>query len=160
MIQAVMPQMRKQKEGQIINITSIAGYMGLPFRGIYSASKAALEMVTESLRMEAKQFGIELTTIAPGDVATNIAAGRYHVPHSAESPYNKSYGHSLELMNADVDAGEDPRVIAAKVYRVLKTPHPKVRYPVGAFLQKFSIFLKKTLPGRVYERLLLRHYKL
>ena len=57
-MKAVLPQMRQQKSGLIINVTSIAGYMGLPFRGVYSASKGALELITESLRMEVKQFGI------------------------------------------------------------------------------------------------------
>src|SRR5690606_5555469 len=79
-IKAVLPQMRNQKSGLIINITSIAGYMGLPFRSVYSASKGALELITESLRMEVREFGIELTNIAPGDFATNIAQGRYHTP--------------------------------------------------------------------------------
>ena len=72
--------MRTQQSGLILNITSIAGYMGLPFRGIYSASKGALELITEAYRMELKAFNIKLTNIAPGDFATNIAAGRYHAP--------------------------------------------------------------------------------
>ena len=66
MINAVLPYMREQKSGQILNITSIAGYMGLPFRGIYSASKGALELITESYRMELKLFGITMSNVAPG----------------------------------------------------------------------------------------------
>ena len=80
MINAVLPYMRAQKSGQILNITSIAGYMGMPFRGFYSASKGALELITESYRMELKAFNISMSNIAPGDFATNIAAGRYHAP--------------------------------------------------------------------------------
>ena len=79
-MKAVLPQMREQKSGLIINVTSIAGYMGLPFRGIYSATKGALEIVTEAIRMEVKGFGIEVTNIAPGDFVTNIASSRYHTP--------------------------------------------------------------------------------
>jgi len=79
-INEVLPHMRKQRCGLVINITSIAGYMGLPFRGIYSASKAALNIVTESYRLETKNFGIDFTTLAPGDFAINIAAGRFHSP--------------------------------------------------------------------------------
>ena len=71
-MKAVLPQMRAQRAGLIINITSIAGYMGLPYRGIYSASKGALELITESLSMEVKPFGINITNVAPGDYATNI----------------------------------------------------------------------------------------
>jgi NAD(P)-dependent dehydrogenase (short-subunit alcohol dehydrogenase family) len=79
-IKAVLPQMRSQGGGLIINITSIAGYMGLPYRGIYSATKGALELTTEAFRMELKDFNIKMTNVAPGDFATNIAAGRYHAP--------------------------------------------------------------------------------
>ena len=66
-MKAVLPQMRAQKSGLIINITSIAGYMGLPYRSIYSASKGALEIITEALRMETKSFGVQITNVAPGD---------------------------------------------------------------------------------------------
>src|SRR5690606_13314046 len=73
MMKVVLPFMRKQKSGMIINVTSIAGYMGLPYRGIYSASKGALELITESIRMEVKPFNIKVTNVAPGDFATDIA---------------------------------------------------------------------------------------
>ena len=69
-IKSVLPQMRDQNNGLIINITSIAGYMGLPYRGIYSASKGALEILTEAFRMELKDFNIHMTNLAPGDFAT------------------------------------------------------------------------------------------
>lgn len=79
-MKGVLPQMRIQQSGLIINVTSIAGYMGLPFRGIYSATKGALEIATEAIRMEVKAFNVEVTNVAPGDFATNIASGRYHTP--------------------------------------------------------------------------------
>ena len=85
-MKTVLPQMRKQHSGLIINITSIAGYMGLPYRSVYSASKGALELITEALRMEVKSFGIHITNVAPGDFATNIAAGRYHAPVTNGAP--------------------------------------------------------------------------
>lgn len=159
-IKAVLPQMRKQKSGLIINITSIAGYMGLPYRSVYSASKGALELITEALRMEVKQFGIEVTNIAPGDFATNIAQGRYHTPVIQGSDYEKSYGKNLELMNAHVDSGSDPIQMAEAVYKVINTSKPKIHYKVGAFLQKFSIVLKRVLPDKIYEKMLMNHYKI
>ena len=159
-IKAVLPQMRIQKSGKVINITSIAGYMGLPYRGIYSATKSALEITTEAFRMETKHFGIEMTNIAPGDFATNIVAGRYHAPVLDDSPYKEAYGSTLAMMNAHVDAGENPIKMAKVVHSIIETSHPKIHYKVGAFLQKFSIVLKRILPDRVYERILLNHYKL
>jgi len=159
-MKAVLPQMRSQKSGLIINITSIAGYMGLPYRGIYSASKGALELVTEAMRMETKQFGIHLTNIAPGDFATNIAAGRYHAPVIKGSAYENVYGRTLHEMNAHVDSGSNPNEMAEAVYKIIQTPNPKVHYKVGAFMQKFSIVLKRILPDTVYEKMLMNHYKL
>lgn len=159
-IKAVLPQMRKQHSGLIINITSIAGYMGLPYRGVYSASKGALELLTEAFRMELKDFNIKMTNIAPGDFATNIAAGRYHAPLLENSPYKKPYGDTLNVMNAHVDNGSDPNMMAQAVLKVINTENPKVHYKVGEFMQKFSIVLKRILPDTVYEKLLMKHYKL
>lgn len=159
-IKAVLPQMRQQNSGLIINITSIAGYMGLPYRGIYSASKGALELITEAFRMEIKDFNIQMTNIAPGDFATNIAAGRYHAPLLDNSPYKTPYGATLKTMDAHVDAGSDPNEMAKAVYKVITTEHPKIHYKVGAFMQKFSIVLKRILPDKVYEKMLMNHYKL
>jgi short-subunit dehydrogenase len=159
-IKAVLPQMRKQQSGLIINITSIAGYMGLPYRGIYSASKGALELITEAFRMEIKDFNIKMTNVAPGDFATNIASGRYHAPLLDDSPYKKAYGDTLDLMNTHVDNGSNTLMMAQAIYKIISTPNPKVHYTVGEFMQKFSIVLKRILPDKVYEKLLINHYKL
>lgn len=159
-IKAALPTMRNQKSGLIINVTSIAGYMGLPFRGYYSSSKGALELITESLRMELKPFCIEVTNVAPGDFATNIAAGRYHAPVKEQSPYEEVYKQSLDRMNEHVDEGGDPIEMAQAIYKIIQAPKPKVRYVVGAPMQKFSLFLKKILPGKTYEKLLMNHYKI
>ncbi|WP_271770280.1 SDR family oxidoreductase [Aquimarina algiphila] len=157
---AVLPLMRKQGSGLVINITSIAGYMGLPYRGIYSASKAALEMTTEAWRMELKSFNIEMTNVAPGDFATNIAAGRYHAPVIDGSPYEKPYGDTLKLMDGHVDSGSNPLEMAEAVFKIIKSKKPKVHYKVGVFMQKFSIVLKRILPDKMYEKMLMNHYKL
>ncbi|QEE50049.1 SDR family oxidoreductase [Flavobacterium alkalisoli] len=159
-MKAVLPQMREQKNGLIINVTSIAGYMGLPYRSVYSASKGALELITEGLRMEVKGFGVTISNIAPGDFATNIAAGRYHAPLVKGSPYEVPYGNTLNMMNDHVDSGSNPTEMAEAVYAIIKDPNPKVHYKVGAFMQKFSIVLKRLLPDKVYEKLLMNHYKL
>lgn len=159
-IKAVLPQMRNQNSGLIINITSIAGYMGLPYRGIYSASKGALELLTEALRLEIKDFNIHITNIAPGDFATNIAAGRFHAPAKEDSPYKEKYESVLKAIDEDVNEANDPIAVAEMVYKVIKTKQPKIHYKVGAFKQKFSIVLKRLLPDKVYEKMLINHYKL
>lgn len=159
-MKAVLPQMRIQRSGLIINITSIAGYMGLPYRSVYSASKGALELITEALRMETKSFGVQITNVAPGDFATNIAAGRYHAPVIKGSAYEIPYGNTLKEMDTHVDSGSNPNDMALAIYAIIQNPNPNVHYKVGAFMQKFSIVLKRILPDKMYEKLLMNHYKL
>jgi short-subunit dehydrogenase len=159
-IKSVLPTMRAQQGGLIINVTSIAAYMGLPYRGVYSASKGALELITEAFRMELSPFHIKMTNIAPGDFATNIAERRYHAPLHSDSPYKDTYGATLRMMDAHVDQGNNPLDMAKAVYKIINTKEPKVHYKVGAFMQKFSIVLKRILPDTMYERLLMNHYKL
>ena len=159
-MKAVLPQMRSQKSGIIINVTSIAGYMGLPFRGLYSASKGALETVTEAVSMEVQNFGIKAVNIAPGDFATNIAAGRYHTPVFEKSAYKVNYQANLDLMNTHVNDGMDPLEMAKVVFKIINSKKTKIHYKVGGFMEKFSIVLKRILPDRLYEKLLMQHYKL
>lgn len=159
-MKAVLPHMRKQKNGLIINVTSIAGYMGLPYRGVYSATKSALELITEAMRMEVKDFGIQMANVAPGEIATNIAAGRYHTPVYEDSPYKTTYGNVLNMINSHVDSGADPEIVARVIHKIITTKRPGIHYKAGAFMEKFSIFLKRILPGKTYEKLLINHYKL
>lgn len=159
-MKAVMPQMRAQSSGLIINVTSIAGYMGLPYRSVYSASKGALELITEALRMEVKSFGVHITNVAPGDFATNIASGRFHAPVLKGSAYETPYGNTLKTMDEHVDSGSNPNEMAEAVYQIIQTPEPKIHYKVGVFMQKISIVLKRILPDKVYEKMLMNHYKL
>lgn len=159
-MKACLPNMRAQQSGLIINITSIAGYMGLPYRGVYSASKGALEIVTEALSMEVKHFGINLVTVAPGDFATNIAAGRYHAPVISGSAYEVPYGTTLRQMDEHVDSGSNPEEMAKVIFDIINEKHPKLHYKIGFFMQKFSIVLKRILPDRIYESMLMNHYKL
>lgn len=159
-IKAVLPHMRLQKSGLIINVTSIAGYMGLPFRSVYSSSKGALELITEALRMEVKPFGIHVVNVAPGDFATDIASRRFHAPVYEGSAYEKIYGQQLSTINAHVNEGLPPKKMAEAIYAIMQHKKPKVHYKVGAFMQKFSVFLKRILPDTWYEKMLMNHYKL
>lgn len=159
-IKAALPQMRSQKSGLIINITSIAGYMGLPYRGIYSASKAALEIVTEAINIEVNPFGINVTNVAPGDFATDIASHRYHAPIVEGSVYKLPYKNTLDMMNNQMHTGDNPNKMAMEIYCIIQSKNPKIHYKVGNFMQKFSIVLKRILPDKVYEKMLMNHYKL
>ena len=158
--QQILPLMRNTKQGKIINITSIGASMGLPFRGGYSASKGALQIITEALRMEVAQFGIEVCTLAPGDYATDIASRRYYEPNKKGSPYEALYQESLATMDAHVDEGNDPQEIALAIAKLIQQKQFKPHYTVGPFMQKFSLVLKRFLPQKAFERLLKNHYNL
>jgi hypothetical protein len=110
--------------------------------------------------MELKSFNIKMSNIAPGDFATNIAAGRYHAPIFEDSPYKVPYGATLDMMDSHVDSGKNPLLMAEVVYKIITSKNPKIHYKVGAFLQKFSVVLKRILPDLWYEKLLSRFYNI
>ncbi|MCY4562117.1 MAG: SDR family oxidoreductase [Flavobacteriaceae bacterium] len=159
-IQEVLPHMREAKKGFILNISSIAGYMGLPYRGVYSSSKAALDKLTESLRLEVAEFGIRVSTLAPGSFATPITNRRIKVEVPESSSYHETYTRIHKQINQDVDGGGNPIEVAKKVHQIIKKRNPKVHYRVGPPMQKLSIVLKDLLPSKTYEKLLKNHYKL
>ncbi|MCK0131064.1 SDR family oxidoreductase [Flavobacteriaceae bacterium F08102] len=157
-MKAVLPTMRAQRSGLVINITSIAGYMGLPFRGVYAATKGALALITEATKMEVKGMGIEVCSIAPGDFATNIAAGRYHSPVINGSDYEQNYRRNLTLMDQHVDKGLSPEIMGKVVRKIIQKGKPKTHYKVADAMQKFSIVLKRMLPDLWYQKLLMKHF--
>jgi len=159
-MKAVIPYMRNRGVGHIINITSIAGYTGLPFRAAYSASKGAFELLSEAIRMEVKPFGIEVCCVAPGEFATDIASRRFYTELAPASPYAEVYGRTLKLIDEQVSAGDDPIILAHVIEKIIDTPRPEIHYKVGPFLSKFSIVLKRILPDKTYEKMLMKHYKL
>ena len=155
---AVLPTMRQQGNGLIINISSVAGMMGLPFRGIYSASKASVEILTETLSIEAKAFGVRVCSVLPGDVKTNINQNRL-VAHSAEtSPYRALVAQMNAQVNAEVANADDPLYIAKTIEKILNSSAPKLHYIAGAPFQRFAVWLKHRLPSRLFERIVLRYY--
>lgn len=159
-IQSPVPVMRSQNKGKISNITSIAGYSGLPFRAAYSATKSALHMLTESLRLELKSTNIQCCSLAPGDVATNISQGRYHVPVKDNSPYQVIYGAARKDMGTHVDDGVSAKTVAISINRLVRKNKLKPHYSVGPFLQRFSVYLKSYLPAKTYEFILSKFYKI
>ena len=159
LVQKVLPVMREQKTGLIINITSIGGYMGLPYRGIYSASKGALGIVSEAVRMEVKRFGVDVVTLAPGDYATEIAARRIYSPLKKESPYHDLYKFSLDTIDEHVDQGSNPNDFARMVHKIIIRKKRNVHYSSGSFLQKLSLLLKRILPDTVFEKMIKNHYR-
>lgn len=156
----VLPHMRKAQTGHIINISSIAGKMGLPYRGIYSATKSAVLMITEATSSEVRQFGIHVCSILPGDFKTSINENRNVVKNASGSVYADTTHKLNNLVTEEVQHSGDPIAIARKVEQILQSKKPKMHYMVGKPIQKLSTVLHYLLPGRWYERILMNHYKI
>lgn len=158
MMQAVLPLMRGQKSGHILNVSSIASNHGLPFRGYYSASKSAIDRITESVRLENQNTGIEITTVNFGDIKTPIAESRIQ---STVSPfYKKSYEKLVQIIDEEVDQGLAPEKLIPIIERLMNKKNLKPHYNIGKGIQKFSVTLKRVIGQRMFERMLARYSKL
>jgi NAD(P)-dependent dehydrogenase (short-subunit alcohol dehydrogenase family) len=157
---AVLPVMRRQRRGYIVNISSMAGVIGIPFQALYSASKFALEGMTEALRMEARPFGIHVVLIEPGDFHTQFTAHRRKTLESQRSSvYSERFDIALGVMEADETSGPPPDKIAYLLERIINTPSPHLRYPIGPMSERIAITLKKVLPPRLFEWGVMMYYK-
>ena len=154
---AVLPIMREQRSGRIVNVSSLAGRIGLPFQGLYSATKFAIEGLTEALRMEVKAFGIHVSLIEPGDFCTGFTANRRVVDDPADG-YRVRLQRALEAMERDETGGASSDRVARLLHRILRMPSPRLRYTVGPLSQRLSAVGKPLLPPSFFEREVMKHY--
>lgn len=162
LITQVLPHMRKQGSGLIINFSSIGGLMGLPFQGYYSACKFAIEGFSESLRIEVKQFNVKVAVINPGDFTTNNSANRrkYLAPTDENDPYFHQYARTLAKIEKDEANGWDPEIMARRMVKIVECKNPSQRYIIGSFEQRLSVFLKRILPGSFFRMIIEDYYKI
>lgn len=153
---AVLPSMRERRSGRIINIGSIGGMVGLPFQGFYSASKFALEGLTESLRQEVDAFGIQATLVQPGDVRTGLTQSRVRASGAGEaSAYHASFEKVLSIIEKEEREGVSAGAVARKVAEVMEEEDPRVRYSVGKWTQRMAVVAKPLLPSQTFEGILM-----
>lgn len=158
--QAVLPVMRKQCAGQIINLSSIGGVMGLPYQGFYSASKFAIEGFSEALAAEVHKFGIKVSMVEPGDFATNFTARRKNSETTAKSDaYGDSFTRSISIIEKEENGGLKPEKLAKKIVKIIETRNPRLRYVVANLEQWFSVVLKRIVPGNWFVGILRNYYK-
>jgi short-subunit dehydrogenase len=157
----ILPFMRKQKYGYIINISSIGGIVGLPFQGLYCASKFALEGWTESLRMEVNSFGINVVLIEPGDIKTSFTIRREKITALLKkSVYKERALNTLGIVEKDEQSGPSPNKVAYLLEHIININSPKLRYKVGSFSQVLICYLKRIIPDRSTQWILMKYYKL
>lgn len=149
-----IPQMRRRGTGTIINISSVLGRMPLPFNGAYSASKFALEGLSENLRLELAPFGISVSIIAPGYFDTQFVANqtegiRSQEPENAYKPYQDKYLNRKNTFGRPAKADK----VAATIRKVIESKSPKLRYLVGVDAH-YAMFLKTIIPDRLFNYIL------
>lgn len=157
---AVIPHLRREGHGKIINISSIGGVMGLPYQGLYSASKFAVEGYSEALNVELNKFNIKVVLIEPGDFSTGFTANRQMLSVTETHPdYASSYKRALEKIENEENNGGNPIAIAKLIGKILTKKKPAFRYTVGNLEQRFSVLLKRLIPSNWYQSLIRSFYK-
>jgi NAD(P)-dependent dehydrogenase (short-subunit alcohol dehydrogenase family) len=151
-VQAVLPRMREQRSGRIVLISSIGGVIGIPFQAYYSASKFALEGFAESLAYEVGPFGIHVTLVQPGNIATDFTASRkLAAGGDGDTAYAAAMSKAVALMERDELNGAPPAQVAAAVRRVLTTGRPPRRVSVGKAGERAGLVAKRVLPFRLFQ---------
>ncbi|MBL7938750.1 MAG: SDR family oxidoreductase [Flavobacteriales bacterium] len=155
---AVVPHMRSLRKGLIINISSVAANFGLPYRSFYSASKAALDRYSEALSTEVDRFGITVVVVQPGEFNTNIGASRLR-PSVISEANKPGYDKAMEILGSSLHYSRDPDELAQVISRIIASSKPKATYIVAQGMQRISVLAKKILPGRMFERMVRKHYE-
>jgi NAD(P)-dependent dehydrogenase (short-subunit alcohol dehydrogenase family) len=124
MTRAVLPTMRAQRSGTIINVGSISGHIPVPFTGFYPATKAALRTISEALSMEVEPFGIKVSLVEPGFFRTNILADQDAHPIDPQSPYLAGETKTREFWGSSVANGRDPAEVIDLIVSLGRTPTP------------------------------------
>jgi NAD(P)-dependent dehydrogenase (short-subunit alcohol dehydrogenase family) len=153
---AVLPGMRERKRGHIITISSLAGLVPVPFWGHYNASKFAVEGLMETLRHEARPFGIQVALVEPGNIKTPF----YARPAAAGmAPYAAARGRAYDAMGVFERKAPGPDVVAKRVVALANDPHPRLQNKITKEARQFTL-LKWMLPAGTFESGVRRAFKL
>jgi NAD(P)-dependent dehydrogenase (short-subunit alcohol dehydrogenase family) len=149
MTRAVVPHMRRQGVGRIINISSVLGFLPMPYGALYAATKHAVEGYSESLDHELRTRGIRVSVIEPAYTKTQFDAN-FLEPDSKLDEYCEIRAALVEKTKELVEAGDKPGVVADAVLRAALTPRPKLRYTAGGRARSLQ-FLRRFAPARLVD---------
>ena len=159
MISAVLPLMRANGHGRVVNFSSINGLLGIPFEGAYTASKHAVEGYSECLALEVKPFGVEVMLVEPGDHRGGSAAYRRHSKGMTDaSPYKADFDSGTAAIARDEAGGSDPDILGRKIAKALKKKRLPRRLRVAKFDQHLAVILHDVLPARLFDWILRDYY--
>ena len=147
---AAIPYLRQTGGGRIINISSMAAVLSIPFQSFYSASKSAINALTLALQNEVKPFGITVCALMPGDVKTGFTAAREK--SSASDSYKAVAQKSVSTMERDEQNGMPPRALAKAIWRLSQQKRPRPLSTAGAQYHVFAL-LQKALPALLVNRI-------
>jgi short-subunit dehydrogenase len=159
MVNEVLPIMRKQKQGLIINIASLAGVFAIPYQGFYSTTKFAVNGYSEALHYELKGSGVKVVVVNPGDYKTNFTSSRVMTP---VNPENQAIFEKVSaVFTKDETNGLEPKHCARLIAKIIKKKNPCFRYIAGSFFEhKLSAFLKRIVPDSWFFGIISSHYKM
>jgi short-subunit dehydrogenase len=157
-IKCILPIMRQNQRGLILNISSVAALIPIPYQSMYCASKAAIESVSETLRMETAQFGIKVCLVEPGDTKTGFTGSRVNTSATTErSPYHARFKKAINVMIHDETHGPEPLVVAKCISRLISRKNPPVRVAVGFKYKLFTLF-RRLVPYRLASFIISKLY--
>ena len=158
--QLILPHMRKQKSGLIINTSSMGGKIYTPLGAWYHATKHAVEGWSDCLRLELKEFGINVVILEPGFIETGFSAGVQHhfPPESINGPYKKIVQSLLNASSSGSMKGSDPKIISNTVIKIVNAKKPKTRYLVGK-MAKPLVIIRNIFGDRVYDKVIMSQIK-
>jgi NAD(P)-dependent dehydrogenase (short-subunit alcohol dehydrogenase family) len=162
MSKAVLPIMRRQKSGHIIQVSSIAGRVAYPMLAAYGSSKFALEAFSEALRIETRSLGIRVVLVEPGSYDTDIWTRNVLVAKGAldeNSPNRERSRRFSETIKSRSNKRGDPRDVARLILGIANNPNPKLRYLIGSGV-RLQLLIRRILPWHRYERLIAKALKI
>lgn len=151
LVQAALPLLRKSESPMIINISSLASPIPIPFQAFYSASKAAVTAFSMALSNELRPFGIRVSALLPGDTATGFTDARIK-SEDGDSLYGDTIRRAVGAMEQDERHGMKPRQLAKKIWSISTKKHPRAFYTAG-FKNHLFLFLQKILPATLCNRI-------
>jgi NAD(P)-dependent dehydrogenase (short-subunit alcohol dehydrogenase family) len=157
LIQLVLPHMRKQRSGKIVNISSIGGKIATPLGAWYHASKFALEGLSDALRNEVRSFGIDVILVEPGGIRSEWGGIAYEslIKTSGHTAYKGLVDKFSGAFKATESKNPGPEIIAALILQAIEARRPKARYVAG-YMAKPSVIARKLLSDRMMDKMIMR----
>lgn len=146
----VLPHLRAQSGGRIINISSVLGFLPAPYAALYAATKHAVEGYSESLDHETREFGVRVSVVEPAYTNTSFGTNAIDADSPIDS-YAVTREHVQQALTEAVHAGDDPAVVAQVVLKAATSRTPKLRYPAGPMARRLSL-LKRFAPVALLDK--------